>query len=372
MSLLLRTFVALATLAWCVPPACAERWQVQYFYDKAKSTLALVDIRFSSAARGLAVGNIVEGKRHKPVSLVTSDGGAHWQTVDLPGQPVSVFFLNENAGWLVTTHDLYETTEAGRNWRKVPGLPSGVLRVYFTDEKTGYAAAVKKKAYQTHDGGQHWEPIVAAGEVPGEAKYSAFDQIAFASPRTGMISGWNVPPRLFQQEFPDWMVPEEAISRRDTPHLSYSLVTNDGGKTWKASSASLFGDVTRIRFNSDGKGLGLVEYSNSFRFPSEVFKIDWTTGKSDAIYRDRKFAVSDIWLGADGTAWLAGVVVPGQIRNVVPGKVQVLRSRGADYTVWKAIDVDYRAVANAALFAGTDEAHMWLATDNGMILALAP
>jgi len=32
------------------------------------------------------------------VAVVTSDGGAHWQTVDLKEIPVSLFFLNENLG----------------------------------------------------------------------------------------------------------------------------------------------------------------------------------------------------------------------------------------------------------------------------------
>jgi len=359
-----------AALAGAAAPAGAERWQVQYFYDKSKSTLALVDICFSSATRGVAVGQIQEKHRHKPVVLVTSDGGAHWLEAEAPGQPLSLFFLNENSGWLVTTHDLWATDEAGRSWRKVPGLPSGVVRVLFTDERTGYAAGSKKKAYKTEDGGQHWEAIAAAAEPPGEAKYSAYDWIAFANPKSGMITGWNEPPRLYPQQFPDWMDPAEAISRYDTPHLSYNLVTNDGGTTWKAQSASLFGAVTRIRFNPEGRGLGLLRYANSFRYPAEVYKIEWKSGKSETIYRDRRFAVSDIWLSPDGTAWLAGVVAPGQIRNVVPGKVQVLRSRGTDYTVWKAIDIDYRAVANAVLFAGTDDSHMWLATDNGMILKL--
>jgi photosystem II stability/assembly factor-like uncharacterized protein len=367
-SLLVRPICALLALTASVTPAVAQRWQIQYFYDKNKSTLRISDLQFASPTRGIAVGFIQEGSHHRPVSVVTSDGGAHWQLMDLKEPPVSLFFLHENLGWMVTTKGLWQTTEVGKSWRKIPGLPSDMLRVYFTDENNGLAAGAKKKVEETHDGGAHWKPMAVAAEPPGLPNYSVYNWIAFATPKVGLISGWNMPPRRFPQRLPDWMDPEEAMSRLETPHLSYSLVTNDGCKTWQPHSSSLFGDISRIRFGPAGKGLGLIEYSNSFRYPSEAYKIDWVTGTSATVYRDRRFAISDIWLTPDGTAYLAGVVVTGQVRNVVPGKVKVLRSR--DYSTWTELPVDYRATANRATLAVIDEDHMWLATDNGMILKL--
>ena len=363
-----QTAAALALAGWVVP-AYAQRWQMQYQYDQNKSTFAIADLCFASASRGVAVGAIVKGRRHKPTSVVTSDGGAHWQVVELKEAPVSLYFLNENLGWMVTTKGLWQTREAGKSWKKVKGLPSGMLRVYFNDEQNGFAVGTKKRVLATHDGGAHWPPVTAAADLPGVDKYSAYSWVAFANPKLGLISGWNTPPRRFPERFPDWMDPEAAVGRRETPHLSYQLVTSDGGKTWKANSASLLGDITRVRFSPNGVGLGLVEHTNSFRYPSEVYRIDWTTGKSETIYRDRKFDISDIWLTPDGTAWLAGVVVTGQIRDVVPGRVQVLQCRAKDFSVWSADEVDYRAEANRVVFSGADD-NLWIATDNGMILKL--
>ena len=80
---LARFLCALAALVAWVTPLDAERWQVQYFYDQNKSSLAIGDLCFASAARGVAVGSIHEGSRQRPVALVTSDGGAHWQLVPL-------------------------------------------------------------------------------------------------------------------------------------------------------------------------------------------------------------------------------------------------------------------------------------------------
>jgi hypothetical protein len=43
-----------------------------------------------------------------------------------------------------------------------------------------------------------------------------------------------------------------------------------------------------------------------------------------------------------------------------------------DYIQWKAMDVDYRAEAHRTILAAVDEDNMWIATDMGMILKLAP
>jgi photosystem II stability/assembly factor-like uncharacterized protein len=358
---------ALAVLPGQSTAPAPPKWRMQYFYDQDKSVLNIVDLQFPSATRGVAVGVIVEGNNHqKPVALVTSDGGAHWQTLDIEDPPVSLFFLNEGLGWLVTTKGLWQTTEAGKNWRKVNRPAGQIARVCFTDEMNGYAAGAKKKLFETHDGGKTWAPVTAAAEPPGNPDYSAYTWIAFANPTTGLVTGWNLPPR--PQRMPDWMDPEAAVSRRDVPHLSYSLVTHDGGKSWKSNASSLFGEVSRVRFGPEGVGLGLIEYANSFRYPAEAYKIDWKTGASQTVYRDRHFAISDIWLGSDGTAYLAGAQLMGQARGVVPSKVMVLRSRNREYTQWDEMPVDYRAVANRVVLAVVDSEHMWMATDGGMIL----
>jgi hypothetical protein len=350
------------------PPLTAQRWRVQYFYDEDKSTLVISDLQFPSATRGVAVGAIMEGKSRKPVALVTSDGGAHWSKIDLQENPVSLSFLNESLGWMVTEKGLWVSSEVGRNWHRLAKPPADLLRVLFLDEKHGFGVGFKKKVIETKDGGEHWTAVDAAAEPPGEVNFSVYNWIAFPTPRDGIISGLNIPPQRAGQEFPDWLDPEEAMSRRDTPHLSYSLSTHNGGETWNAGATSLFGEISRVRLLPDGKGLGLIEYSNSFAYPAEVKQINWHSGKSETVYRDKRFDVSDVWLTPDGTAYLAGTQVTGQIHDVIPGKVQVLRS--TDMSVWAEMPVDYRAVASRAILAGSGDKDIWMATNSGMILKL--
>ena len=365
-----RFLCALAALVAWVTPLGAERWQLQYFYDQNKSSLAIADLSFASAARGVAVGSIHEGSRQRPVALVTSDGGAHWQLVPLKEEPLSLFFLNENFGWMVTEKGLWQTTEAGKSWTKMPRVPAPIFRVYFKDEKNGWAAGARKTVLETHDGGQQWTRVAAAAEQPGSVENSAYVWIAFATPQLGMISGWNRPPeRTLHAETAGVDRPGGGLAAIANGRISaLELETHDGGKTWKSASASIFGQVTRIRFGPPGTGLGLIEYSDAFQFPSEVYRIKWPTGGSERVYRDKQFAVTDVSVTPDGTGYLSGIVASGELRSLVPGRVRVLKSR--DFSTWTDIEVDYRAVANRTTMAAAGDRDIWLATDNGMILKL--
>jgi hypothetical protein len=346
----------------------APRWRMQYFYDQEKTSLTINDFVFPSAKYGIAVGYIAEGKREDPTQLITSDGGDHWALAPLKEMPVSLFFLDDSLGWMVTTKGLWRTTEAGRNWTKMPKIADDILRVCFTSEKDGYAVGLKKVVLQTHDGGQTWAHVKEAVDQPGDAHYSAYVWVAFATPKIGLITGTNNPPRRFAPSFPDWLDPAATLSMRDIPHLTYSLVTLDGGETWRTKSASLLGQTARFRLNPNGKGIGLIEYSELSEIPSEVYMIDWRNSGSVRVFRDPKISITDVWIDNDGTAFLSGIEEAGRLRDIIPGKVVVLTSQ--DYKTWTRMPVDYRATAIRPMLAGPDAQHRWMATDNGMILKL--
>ena len=360
--------IACLALSAAVLPAPAQRWKIQYFYDQQKTSLTINDFAFPSAQYGIAVGYIAEGKREEPMSVITSDGGGHWQLVPLKETPISLFFLDDSIGWMVTVKGLWRTTEAGKNWTKLPKVPGEILRVCFSTPKDGIAVGVKKLVLTTHDGGETWAPVAAAADQPGDPLYSAYMWVGFATPKMALAVGTNNPPRRFAPLFPDWLDPQATLRMHDVPHLSYSLATNDGGKTWRPGNGSFFGQTSRFRLSPDGKGLGLVEYSELSDLPSEVYQLDWRTGRSVSVYKDNKVGISDIWLEPDGTAYLAGIEEPGRVRDIIPSKVVVFTSR--DYQTWQSMPVDYRATGLRTMLAIPDSQHQWMATDNGMILRL--
>jgi photosystem II stability/assembly factor-like uncharacterized protein len=352
-----------------VSPLAAQKWQIQYFYDHAKSTFIISDLQFPSVNRGIAVGVISTGKHEDPMSVVTSDGGQHWQNVPLKEAPLSLFFLNENLGWMVTAKGLWQTVEAGRSWTKLPKVPAEIYRVHFIDDKRGWAVGPKKTALETHDGGKTWIALGAAtAENFEDTNYTSYTWIDFATPRDGLITGWNNPPKPYGPPLPSWMDPETALRERDVQHVSYTLTTSDGGEHWIPASNPVYGVVSRVRFSAAGKGLGLMKFSETFRYPSEVYAFDSSTDTNHTVYRDTKFDVADIWLASDGTAYLSGTVLRGKLRGVIPEKVRVLTSK--DYEKWTPMPVDYHAEATSTILAAFDDDHLWMATDTGMILKL--
>lgn len=350
--------------------AVAEpHWDIQYRYRQIDSTLTINDLAFPSEKRGIACGFTTDRKdKDKPLVLVTSDAGEHWTEAAVKEAGVSLFFLDDSTGWMVTDKGIWTTAESGRTWTKLKGAPSGLLKVWFLDRQHGFAAGLQKRVFETLDGGETWTPLPILKEVQGDAVYTTFGEISFAENK-GIISGWNVPPR---RGGPDWMEPERAGARKQLPHYGVLLQTIDGGKKWVKSDASVFGEVTRISLTPQGTGLGLIQFRDVFEYPSEVMSINMHTGKSERVFRQKDRAITDVRLfKGTPTAIIAGYEPSGPVYNSpIPGKLKVLTS--SDLEKWTEMTVDYRAVAHTAVIAGPDEQHLWIATDTGMILKLAP
>jgi len=352
---------------FCGNMPAAQHWDIQYRFHQVDSTLTINDIAFPGAKRGVVVGYTTDRKeKDHPIALVTSDGGATWTDYALKETGLSLFFLNESTGWMATEKGIWATAESGRTWTKLKNAPSGMARIWFLDQQHGFAAGLEKRVFETKDAGDSWTLLPILSEVQGDALFTTFGELAFAGDK-GIISGWNIPPR---RGGPDWMESGKKASRPETPHYEVLLQTQDGGKTWTKSDASLFGQITRISLTPQGTGLGLTEFRDEFPYPSEVNKINLHTGRSDRCYREKDRAITDVRLFAGSNkALIAGFETNGPVfRSPIPGKVKILSS--SDLDEWTEMTVDYRAVAHSVLLAGPDEDHMWAATDTGMILRL--
>lgn len=366
------------------PAALAQKWTIQYFYDVDQAQLDLVDLAFPSAQHGVAVGMIYKStaanQKPKPASLVTSDGGAHWTQVPLSEEPRSLFFLNESLGWMVTEKGIWATEDSGRTWKKISDqqkpnkkigqAPPLILRLWFLDPQHGFAVGYQKTALETRDGGHTWTAIEEAAKPAANPSFTAYTRIAFAGPKKGLIVGGATPPRRDEStSLPAWMDPQSAATRRQVPTLTLLLQTVDGGTQWISSTAPLFGEVTSFHLAGD-EGLTVFGFSDSFEWPSEVYRLDLTTGKSTRAFREKNRRVTDSAIFAGPRAFLAAVEPTGRLTSSpIPGKVRMLTS--ANLTDWKEMDVDYKAVARSLVLSGPDPDHLWAATDTGMILHLA-
>lgn len=362
--------LAAGFLAGAGPSANANRWRVLYFYDELKSSLVINDFKFLNTERGVAAGFLVDQKgKIKPTALTTDDGGAHWSPSPLKEVPISLFFLNENRGWMVGDKSIWRSEDGGRTWRSLSPLEDA-LRVHFLNPDHGWAVGEHKKVYETNDGGTEWKELAAAARPESSPDRTVYNWIDFAGTKAGIITGWNPPQRDSPMGVPSWMNPNESRFRRETPQVSIFLQTHEGGKTWDASTGSLFGHVTCVRLSLAGFGLGVIEFSESFEWPSEVFRIDWTTGKSRRVFRQQNRLITDVALPPTGPAYLAGMEKLDRLsESPVPGKLKVWRSD--DHTNWQEMEVDYRATAHRAMISALDDRNIWIATDTGMILKVS-
>lgn len=343
-------------------------WDLQYHYQQINSTLTINALSFPSAVRGIACGSIADRRDNaRPIVLLTSDGGEHWTETPVKEVGLSLFFLDDSVGWMVTEKGIWQTVESGHSWTRLPKSPEGILRVWFLDNKHGFASGLEKRVFETTDGGATWTLLPILKQVLGDPTYTTFGEIAFTE-MNGMISGWSIPPR---PGGPTWMEPEKAGKRPEVPTYSVLLETSDGGKTWTKSEASVFGQITRISMTPQGTALGLTEYRDAFDYPSEVYRINLHDGKSESSFRAKDRAITDVrTFAGSNRALIAGYETAGTIyRSPIPGKLKVLTSD--DLENWQEMKVDYRAVAHSAIIAGPDENHVWIATDTGMILKLS-
>lgn len=129
------------------------------------------DVQFINENQGWVVGKGDD----LPVILYTEDAGANWVKQEHNSFSArgftSVFFLDENTGWIGGyEYEIYKTTDGGENWTKqtISEPDQGFAfftSIQFLDENNGYAtttifqSSTVRKIIKTTDGGTTWTPV---------------------------------------------------------------------------------------------------------------------------------------------------------------------------------------------------------------------
>ncbi len=362
---------AIAILTF-LPVIAADKWNVAYQFDQDESSLFLRAIEFASDQRGIAIGVLTEKGRQRPVALVTANGGNSWEQVKLKDDPLSLACFTDEVCWISTPNGVWRTAEGGREWKKISSTKN-IMKMQFVSTTQGWAGGAAKSAWETKDGGKTWTLLPVLKDVKATPQYAGFLAVAMLG-NYGMIGGNSRAPRRDDSLYPDWMVPEEASRRREFPGMILLLETRDGGKTWAPSTNSVFGTLTALRIRPEGdSAAALLEYFHTFETPAEVLLVDFKTGRSRSIFRDKNTSVTDVLLGPNGAAVISGVETTGLRSLPIPQKVRFLESVVPDDSlkfVWTKMDVDYRATARRVQLARKPNGQLWAITDTGMILRL--
>jgi photosystem II stability/assembly factor-like uncharacterized protein len=359
----------LLLLALSVRLWAAERWELQYFYDKNDAALSFTGLEFASAARGLAPAVLVEtNRRPKPMMALTADGGRTWELVSLREPAFSVFLLDEQRGWMVSVQGrLWNTTDGGRTWTRaaLPGVRAEPVRAYFRDASRGWLLCSRKQVYATTDGGRSWSPLPDAAVPDLAEERSLYSQGAAFRDRV-LLAGF-MRPFSRRARFPVWMEPDLAAVGLP-PTSSFLLHSSNGGERWSRHVLRSFGEIKRLRVSSSGAAYLLVHRIDQITgAPTEIRSLDWTTLATNLLYADRTRWVTDIAVAGAGKLFAVALDQEGRsAQPAIPIKLRVLTS--SDARAWREMEVDYRAEAHSAHLSSPDPDHAWIATDTGMIL----
>ena len=117
----------------------------------------------------------------------TINGGANWSSSLSGSYCMDIFFLNETKGFAVMGWDsIVSTNNGGATWELLPRLGKTVTKVTFTSENTGFIAAsdgtdftTQTSILKTVDGGKTWR------EVFSDLTYFGYLNITFMNPNIG-------------------------------------------------------------------------------------------------------------------------------------------------------------------------------------------
>ena len=152
-----------------------ETWKIESLL--AAESIDFNDVWFVDRQRGWVVGYqvLVAGESLRPLLFETVDGGESWKQVWINADilPSSVCFVGDD-GWLagsrrVVNGDsvklqgvLLHTTDGGIHWQPVELGPNEpfLTDVRFADKDHGWLVG-RDTVYRTHDSGKTWRPVLS-------------------------------------------------------------------------------------------------------------------------------------------------------------------------------------------------------------------
>jgi len=99
--------------------------------------------------------------------LKTTNGGNTWSSNFLNGNHKSIYFNNINTGWICGDNGrLYKTTDSGENWFLVNvNLNTSLNQISFANEITGYIAGNMGTILKTTNSGMNWFNTINTNSV---------------------------------------------------------------------------------------------------------------------------------------------------------------------------------------------------------------
>jgi photosystem II stability/assembly factor-like uncharacterized protein len=250
--------------------------EIHYTISDSACAVYEQDICFTDEYNGTLIGYINDcnqGHYYYSVIFLTTDGGFNWS--EQWRGPVfdneydiimlnSVYFIDENFGWIVGSSGLVLKYTKGNDWQEVPAFTDLPLRkVYFLDQSHGWISAGYHnrqdsylKLFKTNDGGETWKKIP-------DFNYEINDMYFEDS-----LSGWAVGNDTSYSKYGRMTIGHGVI-----------LKTLDGGNNWNVLVEDLAAPLNALHFK-DGYGWAVGGNGLVLRTEDGASWVDQNTGKT--------------------------------------------------------------------------------------------
>jgi photosystem II stability/assembly factor-like uncharacterized protein len=248
------TFFLLLLTAHCsLLTAFASPWTRQ-----PSGTMAwLHSVYFLDQNRGWVAGS-------NGTLLTTRDGGTTWKKLSALTKDTlqDVYFADTEVGWLIATRDilklktnepasyLLKTEDGGVNWRPVflssSDINARFVRLVFADAQHGWVFGETGIVFGTRDGGAHWMPQT------GATKHLLLGG-AFSSEAHGCLVGAGGTIIHTNDGGMNW----QTSLVRDGAHVRFNAATLVGNRGWAVGAAG------QIFTTNDGGRMWFAEASNT-------------------------------------------------------------------------------------------------------------
>ncbi|HMQ80782.1 MAG TPA: T9SS type A sorting domain-containing protein [Ignavibacteria bacterium] len=154
------------------------------------TNMAIGDMQFLNEDSGwTTVGNVGADVR------TTTNGGLNWivRTNGIAAQTQKIFFLNYSTGFCGANFFLYKTTNAGLNWFSFYSPPNEVFSIYFLNENTGWLGLNNNRIHYTSNAGANWtsQQVPLVNSQPVMDMYFLNDMTGWAGRNTNIYLTTN-------------------------------------------------------------------------------------------------------------------------------------------------------------------------------------
>lgn len=193
--------------------------------------------------------------------LKTMDGGETWENsyVDVgQGNVRSLFFLDQDTGWIVGDSHMYKTINGGESWESLlEDISCSYIDCHFFNANSGWVCGdqnFKALLMFTSDGGENWQLPVSM------ANLSTFRALFFINDSTGWCAGGDGTILKTKPEGIVSVYGRESTGNEALDHsgLQQNFPNPFSTTTHISYSVSVFGQVSLIIYNMQGEEVKIL------------------------------------------------------------------------------------------------------------------